>query len=431
MRVPNWLASRARDPLYANGIALVLNAGLSAALGFLFWVVAARRFNADALGIGAAIVSAATLAALLGKAGFDAAVIRYAPAHDRRGAARLLGRALLATSGLTALVAVCILALAKLGVPALAALLQPAYAFGFVVLAIATAFGWVLDAYFVAEQRAGAVLLRNIAFNGVKLVVPIVIANEWAGRAVPLAWSIGLAASIAVTLAILPFVLARHRATAQRPTRSALGYSMRNYALNLSEFVPGLVLPVLVLHALGAEENARFYLAWTVATVAFLASKAVSQSAFAAMVRQGDERGSVLKALGLSAVVLGPVALVLYVGAELVLGLFGAHYVVAAPLLRTLALSIPAVALANVYLSFLKARDDGWELTLLPLASLAVLGVLMPLALAWRGIQGVGLAWLAVQLAIGVYAGTRLIARFKRIPHASPRTGLRRHPHEG
>jgi O-antigen/teichoic acid export membrane protein len=76
----SWIAARARDPLYANGLALVANSALSAALGFVFWVVAARRFNADALGIGAAVVSAATLAALLGKAGFDAAVIRYAPA---------------------------------------------------------------------------------------------------------------------------------------------------------------------------------------------------------------------------------------------------------------------------------------------------------------------------------------------------------------
>ena len=51
------------DPVYANGYALVANAGLSALLGFAFWLAAARRFPADALGVGAAVVSAATLAA--------------------------------------------------------------------------------------------------------------------------------------------------------------------------------------------------------------------------------------------------------------------------------------------------------------------------------------------------------------------------------
>lgn len=431
MALPPWIAKRARDPLYANGVALVANAGLSAGLGFLFWVIAARRFNADALGLGAAVVSAATLAALLGKAGFDAAVIRYAPAHERRGAAKILGYALLGTFGLTALVAAGLLALAALGMPALAPLFTSTYAAGFVVLALATSLSWILDAYFIAEQRAGAVLLRNLAFNGVKLLVPAFIAYELGGRAVPFAWLVGLAASLMVTLSLLPRVLARHKATASTPPRGAFGYSMRNYALNLSEFVPGLVLPLLVLHALGAEENARFYLAWTVATVAFLASKAVAQSAFAALVRTNDERGSILKGGALSTVVLVPATVVLYFGAELILSLFGPHYVSSAPLLRILALSIPAVALTNMYLSYLKARDAGWELTLLPVGSLVTLLALMPLALAWRGTEGVGLLWLAVQLALGGYAVARLIAKFRRIPHASPRTGLRRHPHEG
>lgn len=431
MALPRWLATRTRDPLYANGATLVANAGLSAALGFLFWVIAARRFNADALGIGAAIVSAATLAALLGKAGFDAAVIRYAPTRERRGAAILLGQALLATFALTALVAGAILFLANLGVPPLEPLLRPAYAAGFVVLAVATAISWILDAYFISEQRSAAVLLRNLAFNGVKVIVPAFLAYEWGGRAVPLAWLVGLAASLVVTLTLLPAALARHRRSAPPAAHGALGYSLRNYTLNLSEFVPGLVLPLLVLDALGAEENARFYLAWTAATVAFLASKAVAQSAFAALVRDHDARASLLKALGLSAVVLGPAALVLYFGAQIVLGLFGPHYVAAAPLLRVLALSIPALAITNVYLSYLKARDAGWELTILPLTSLALLLALMPLALARGGIDGVGLVWLAVQVAVGVYAGARLFIRSRRTHHASPRTGLRRHPHEG
>ena len=431
MALPTWLAKRARDPLYANGAALVANAGLSAALGFLFWVIAARRFNADALGLGAAIVSAATLAALLGKAGFDAAVIRYAPSCDRQGAAKLLVRASLATFVLTAIVAGGLLVLARFGVPALGPLLTPFYAAGFVVLAAVTSFSWILDAYFISEQRSGAVLLRNLAFNGAKLGVPAFIAYEWGGRAVPFAWLVGLVASLAVTLTLLPRVLGRHRASAAPPTRGAAGYSARNYALNLSEFVPGLVLPLLVLNALGAEENARFYLAWTVAAVAFLASKAVAQSAFAAMVRGGDERGAILKGCALSAVVLAPGVIVLHFGAQIVLGLFGPHYVTAAPLLRVLALSIPAVALTNIYLSYLKARDEGWELTLLPVGSLALLLVLMPIAITRGGIEAVALVWLAVQAGFGLYAAARLLLRLRSVHHASPRTGLRRHPHEG
>lgn len=424
------LRRHARDPQHANGAALVANAGLSAALGFVFWMVAARRFNADALGVGAAVVSAATLAALLGKAGFDAVVIRYAPSSDAGGVRRILLRAVAAAVGLTALVALAILGLSVKGVPALDALRHPAYAAGFVLLAVGTSAAWILDAFFISEQRADGVLLRNVAFNLVKIGVPLAIALEWAGRAVPLAWGLGLVASLVVALALLPRQLARHRADGAAPARGAIGYAMRNYALNLSEFLPGLVLPILVLQSLGAEENARFFLAWTLATVAFLASKAIAQSAFAALVRNGDARAAVGKGIALSLLVLGPAALALYVGAPLFLGLFGDHYASAASLLRLLALSIPAIVAFNLYLSYLKARDDGWELTLLPVASLAALLAALPIALLWRGIDGVGIAWLAVQALLGVYAAARLSAKLRRTDHAT-RTGLRRHPHQG
>ena len=421
----------ARDPLYANGLALVANAGLSAALGFLFWMVAARRFNADALGVGAAVVSAATLAALVGKAGFDAAVIRYAPAASPTGVRKVLFKALAATLGLTFVVAATVLLIGALGVPALTPLLEPAFAAGFLLLAVGTAGAWVLDSYYVAEQRSMVVLARNLAFNVVKLGVPIFLALSWGGRAVPLAWGLGLVAGLAVLVLLLPGTLARHRPVGAKPEGNAFGYAMRNYALNLSEFLPGLVLPILVLNSLGAEENARFFLAWTVATVALLASKAIAQTAFAAQVRDGEAAPALKKGLLLSGALLLPAGVVLYFGAPLILSLFGAHYAGAADLLKLLALSIPFVALSNLYLSYLKARDARWELTLLPLISLLVLLATMPFALAWLGILGAGLAWLGVQMALGLYAAARFLAKTRRMNHGAPRFGIRRHLHQG
>ena len=296
--------------------------------------------------------------------------MRYAPSATQAELRRLLTRAALATLALTGAVALGLLLVAKLGVPELAPLGEPVFALGFVALALGTSLAWVLDAYYIAEQRAMLVLLRNVAFNLVKLVIPLVLAFDLAGRAVPLAWAVGLAASLAVAFALLPRALARHAPHGERPARGATGYAMRNYALNLSEFLPGLVLPIVVLHMLGAEENARFFLGWTIAMVGFLASKAIAQSAFAALVRADDERPALRKAIVLSAGLVVPPAIVLYVAAPSILSLFGAHYVGGAALLRLLALSIPFVIASNLYLAHLKARDASWELTLLPLASL-------------------------------------------------------------
>jgi O-antigen/teichoic acid export membrane protein len=427
------LRQHVRDPVYANGYALVANAGLSALLGFLFWIVAARRFTEDALGVGAAVVSAATLAALIGKAGFDAAIIRYGPALSRAHLRRLLARAGAATFALTAFVSLVVLLLAVEGVASLAALRAPIAALGFVLLAVGTGTAWVLDAYFVSEQAGVLVLARNVAFNALKLVAPFFVAASLGETAVPLAWGLGLAASLAFGLAVTFPRLARHPDEGEPApaSREMLAYAARNYALNLSEFLPGLVFPLLVIGALGPAANARFYLAWTVATVALQASKAVTQSSFAQLVRPGPAAPALRKALLLSGLVLGPMALGMFFLGGFALGIFGDHYAQGAELLRMLALSVAPVAIANVYLSYLKARRPGWELTLLPALTMAALLVVTPLALAKLGVLGLGATWLAVQLLAGAWATVRLVPLLRRKPLDNPRTALRGHPHEG
>lgn len=423
----------ARDPVYANGLVLVANAGASALFGFLFWMVAARRYAPDPLGVGAAVVSAATLAALIGKAGFDAAIIRYAPSAGRAHVRRLLLRVSLATVGLTAVVAGVVIFLASEGVTSLGPLRTPYVTAGFLALACGTAFAWMLDAYFIAEQSAVVVLLRNLAMNVLKIGVPLFLVVA-AAQAVPIAYSIGLAASVVVALALLPRHLARHHADGRPPPERGeiMAYTARNFALNVSEFLPGLLLPILVLDALGGATNARFFLAWTVASVGFLASKAIAQSSFAALVREGTPHGALRKAGVLSSILLVPFVLVLLVGAGPILGLFGPGYGGdAVELLRVLAISVVPVAVSNVFLSYLKARSPGWELTLLPAASLAALLALLPVALVYGGIVGLGLAWLAVQGVVGVYAAIRLTVLLRRTFHGPATPALRHRAHQG
>lgn len=427
-----------RDPVYGNGIALVLNAAVGAGLGFAFWMVAARLFEAGALGYGAAVVSAATLAALVGKAGFDAAVVRFLPGSSRRFATLILAYALAATIGLTTACALVVVSLTRGPASSLAALREPLAAAGFVVLATMTAAAWILDAFFLAQQSARVSLLRNVAFQIVKLALLFAVVGLLAGFAIPLVWALGVAVSLAVSFAFVPAFVRRHpRRTTTRASdaarvsrRDVARYAAQNYMLNLAEFAPGLVLPIVVLETLGSEANASFYLAWTVATTGFLASKAVAQSAFAQLVREGPPGPAIAKGAKLSLLVLGPFVLALLVGAELVLSLFGGGYRDSAPLLRVLALSVPAMAVSNHFLAYLKARRASAELTLVPLATMLALAAALPLALLYGGVEGVGYAWLAVQAAAGLYALVRLNAILRRTPDG-PRTSLHRRAHQG
>jgi O-antigen/teichoic acid export membrane protein len=422
---------RALDPVYSNGAALVANSVLASALGFAFWLVASRRFPPEALGWGAALVSAATLAALVGKAGFDAAIIRFVPGADPRAARRLLLHATAAAVVLTAAVVGVLLALAAHGgLDSLAGPLRsPWTAAGFLALACGTAAAWILDAFFIAEQAAVLTLARNAAFNVVKLFVVA------AALAVPLAWGAGLLVSLLVALATAPLVFGRRAGGAASPSAgSVASYAARNYVLNVAEFLPGLLLPIVVLEAFGPATASRFYLAWTIATVGFLASKAIAQSAFAALVREGPPRAAVAKGVRLSALVLLPFALALLLAPHVLLALFGVAGPDAEALLRLLALSLVPLAASNLFLAYLKARRAGWELTLVPAATLVVLLATLPFALAAYGIAGAGIAWLAIQSACGLYAAARLFALLRSRTHhgrTTEPTPLGRRAHEG
>lgn len=427
------LVRHARDPVYANGVALVANSAAASVLGFAFWLVAARRFSPEALGFGAAVVSAATLAALVGRAGFDACVIRYAPHVSDGALKKLLLGATLATILLTATVVGVILVLAESGVSSLAGLRSPLAASGFLLLATATAAAWVLDALFIAEQTALFALYRNLAFNVVKLGAPIFIALSLADFAVPIAWGVGLVVSLVVASALVPAAFRRRgvRIVGAPPTRRELvGYASKNYVLSVSEFLPGLVLPILVLDVLGPATNARFYLAWTIGAVGFLSSKAIAQSAFAALVREGPATAALSKAMRLGGLILAPFVVALLVLAGPILGLFGDAYSDAQGLLRLLAISVLPFAATSFFLAYLKARRAGWELTVLPASSLVAFLALTPIALAWGGIMGLGVAWLAVQILAGAYSTVRLVMIIRSpIPYAIPTLGRR--PHEG
>jgi len=424
-----------RDPVYANGIALVLNSGTASALGFLFWLVIARRYSSAEFGWGAAVVSASTLAALIGKAGFDAAIIRYGPSSSVRVLRKLVAQAALASVLLTAVVSGIVLALADTSlVTSLAPLRAPPAAIGFLALACGTVLAWVFDAFFIAEQTALYTLYRNMAFNLVKLVAPFAIAVTFASFAVPLSWGAGLAVSVLVAIALVPVALRRRRpaATVPPPSRAEVAlYSAKNYVLNVSEFLPSLLLPILVLEMMGPVANARFFLAWTIASVGFLGSKAIAQSSFAALVREGRPHTALSKGARLAMWLLAPLVVFLLVFAPLLLRLFGqGGHADAILLLRLLALSFAPVTVTNLYLSYLKARQAGWELTILPAATLLVtIGSAIP-ALT-LGMSALGWLWLGVQTLAAGYAGARLTIMLKRNHHGvtnnMPRIGRRAH----
>ena len=71
-----------RTPLHSNSVYLVGNSAVVGFLGFMFWVVAARLYTAEDVGLGSALISAALLLSFLARFGLGFGVIRFLPANQ-------------------------------------------------------------------------------------------------------------------------------------------------------------------------------------------------------------------------------------------------------------------------------------------------------------------------------------------------------------
>jgi len=415
-----WLRSHWRDPLYRNGYYLMLNSLTGAGFGFLFWMVAARLYTQAEVGTAVGVVSAMTLAALFGKFGVDAALIRYVPTADRRGRLKLLAESLALTSVLTLTLAVGMVGLFPTLSPALAALhARPLDAALFCAFAVLMSGAWVLDGYFIAERRAGLSLLRNVTFNALKVALPFVGVIAASSFALPLAWGLGIAASVAVAALAVPRLLQRVAPTggaALPARRTFLAYSGANYVVNVTEWLPTLVLPLLVLAVAGPEQNAVFYMAWTLASLAFFFTKAVSQSTFAEMSHQPENLAPLLrKGAKHSGLVVAPTLLGGALLGGVALSLFGPTYRDQGyPLLLVLLGSGVFVAVSNLYLTLLKARDARVELVLLPTLLLAATVTAAYAALGAFGLMGLAWAWLLTNALGAGYCLIRIPTHLRR-----------------
>ena len=70
--------------LYRNAIYLMLNSAALAVLGFVFWILAARFYSTEEVGLAAAIIAAATFLALLSTLGLDYGLIRFMPNSGKK-----------------------------------------------------------------------------------------------------------------------------------------------------------------------------------------------------------------------------------------------------------------------------------------------------------------------------------------------------------
>lgn len=418
-----------------RGDSLLRNSGynmaatiVTALLGYLYWIVAARAYDPRAIGLAAALISAMTLAALLANLGAASALVQLLPG---RAAGHAWSRTLNAALALSLVAGLAAGTIAVAALPLLSAQLDilrgdPLYAPLFIAGVTLCNLSTTLDGAFVAERAAGNLLARNALFAALK--IPLLVAlppvlraagGHQPGEDILASWVLAAGAACAMGCVRLSRLDRGYCWTSRGVAgemRVILPLFAGQHLINLGGSAPMYLLPLLVTARLSTTADAYFYTTWKVGSLFFMISPAVAVSLFAEGAQRPDRLPGQARHAALAiAALLGPATLIIVPGGAAILGLFGADY----PrqgllLLALLVLSAIPDAITNVYISMLRVRGRLWLA-----AGLNVGMAVAVLSLAWIvlpsvGIAGAGWVWLAAQALGSLLVGAHVASAYHR-----------------
>jgi O-antigen/teichoic acid export membrane protein len=411
------LLALSRDPLYSNAAALMASTGLSAATGFLFWMMAARLYPASAIGLATGLISAIRLVTSLADMGLGIGLVRFLSTFGSQKAIRTIQSALV-TAGGTSLVSAIIFVLGiPLWSPSLLVLTsQPAVLVGTLGAMVFWAWSLCLDQVLMAYQRGGLVLVKHGVWNLFRLLFLFGFAFVGVEGEKGILFAFCGAATVSVLVAVcwlMPRAVPGYRLAVAWDWRllgPLVPYSLANHATTLIWNLPGMMLPLLVLNILGASAQGHYYIAYTVASLLFALPVSTTNSLLAA----GSQHMTGLykttrRALRL-VLFLGLFAAVgMWVMGPYLLGMFGREYrVVALPVLRLVSVSVLPLGITSVFLTLRRIER---KMAQALLVSLAVSMLILVLSVVWLrswGLVGVGWAWLVSHCMVGAVTGLDL-----------------------
>ena len=402
--------------MLTSSLALVVGKVATMAVGFLFWVVAARAFQQSEVGLAAGAVSAVMLCTQLALLGVGSSVILNYPRHDRDPAPLL-------DSAFSLVAAASVLAVAIFFVIAATALHElrvvatdPVFALALVAMSVLGTIGILLDQVSTLLRRGDQMLVRALLFGlaNVALLAPVAALSSGAGAVWIFATWVGAAAAAVLLGAVQLWrtpLRYRYRPRLRRHLAwPLLRVGVPNHWLTLTERAPGLILPIIVTELVSPAANAAWYAAWMMAWVLYIIPIQVGMTLFAEAATKTASLTKLIRHGLRSSLVLGVsgAAVVALIAPQL-LSILGHRYAEAGSTpLRILVLAVVPLTFVQAY--FVVCRSTGrlkeGIVTGAIGASVSIGGA--ALAALESGLVGMAVVWVVTQVVVSVWAVWRL-----------------------
>jgi O-antigen/teichoic acid export membrane protein len=378
-----------KDHLYKNSFFLLLSCLTGAGFGFIFWMLAAKIYPNEDVGIAAAMISSISLIVLISGFGLDQSIIRFFPEKNKNN---VFSTSAIITTFFSVLVGIIFIVGSKLWIPDQDFLKYSIAALYLLFLAVYSIVS-LTGTTFIALRRTEFNFLQNIiAGSRIFFLFPFIFLGAM-GIFGAVCASFILAFITSIVLLVrsgIKFVFILDKTF----LRDALNFSAGNYLAGLLITAPALILPIMVLNVLGAEATAQYYIAYSITVLLFMIPSAVSTSLFVEGSYGETLKKNTMKSLFIIFFLLIPAIIILYLFGGFILGSIGKSYVEGLDLMRIMVLSSFFVAIVNIYFSIKKVQKDMKRLVVLSAVLFFLLIGLSYVFMPMFGIVGVGYAWI-------------------------------------
>lgn len=376
------------DPLYKNSVSIMLTAFATSGFGLIFWILAAKLYPIKDVGIATAMISSIIMLVILSGLGLDFSLVRFFPNYVDKSSA--LSTCIIITTIFALIFGIIFILGLDLWSQELCLLKSKIAVIYFIILA-ANSIQNLSQNAFIAMRRAEINFIESLIL-GSRVVILFPLASLGA---------IGILGAYGISFILANFIalgiFAKFNITPVikidvRFLKEISHFSAGNYFSALLASIPNLIMPILVLNILGASETARYYIAFSIASLLSTIPTAISTSLFVEGSHGAPLRKTFFKSiLAASFILVLGVMLLEFFGSYL-LGSIGGDYIEGFKLLKLMALSSFLITPVLLYLSIKRVQK---EINIL----IYISGLMSTLFLAlscqfmvWFGLIGIGYA---------------------------------------
>lgn len=349
MKNRNILSNIIGDSLIKNSIYLMTTSFFSGILGFLFWIIAARYYTPNDVGITSAMFSSLTLVSIISFLGLTRALIFYLPRNGNTN--KIINSCL--TTGIisSAIFSLIFISGLKIWAPELLLTLNNLGNISiFIAVTIAMSISGLIGASFTAGRRSSFLMIKEAVYHFVKMF-PLILFTSFGAIGIVMSIGVGFASAIIVGFILLPKVWKYSPGLILDPIiKDMASFSAGNYVAGLLYNLPKLIFPVIILNMIEAKSAGYFYIAMMTASILYDVSLAISSSLLVESSDQDQFFNNIMKSIKFNLIIASLGILSFIIFGKFILNIFNPSYAenAATTMIILAATSIP-LSLVNIF----------------------------------------------------------------------------------